>query len=361
MINENKYMTKAIELAKQGIGKVSPNPAVGAIIIKNDKIIGEGFHRSFGGKHAEVEAIENATESVKNSIMFVTLEPCNHYGKTPPCTQRIIKEQIKKVYIAMRDPNPKMSGKSITILEKNGIEVEVGILESDSQNINQPYIKTTKYQLPYIILKSAVSLDGFIADDNGDSKWISNADSRKIVHQWRADYDAIMVGIGTVIKDNPMLNVRDVSGKNPTRIVYDSSASLSENMNLVKTANEIKTIVITDEKISLDYENMCNKNNIEILKLNSSDENKWQKMFKILAEKNIQSVMVEGGGKMQTLLLENNLVDRIDIFYSPKVFGSGIPMMKFNKNKVENSKIFKKSNWKIIGDNVLFSGIVNEY
>ncbi|MEA3500698.1 MAG: bifunctional diaminohydroxyphosphoribosylaminopyrimidine deaminase/5-amino-6-(5-phosphoribosylamino)uracil reductase RibD [Candidatus Marinimicrobia bacterium] len=361
MNDENKYMKKAIELAKRGIGGVSPNPAVGAVIVKDDKIIGEGFHNYFGGKHAEVEAIENATESVIDSTMFVTLEPCNHYGKTPPCTEQIIKEKIKKVIIAMKDPNPQMSGESIKILQENRIEVKIGILESDARKINQPYTKATKFKLPYIILKSALSLDGFIADSNGDSKWISNAKSRKLVHKWRADYDAVMVGIGTVLKDDPMLNVREVSGKNPTRIIYDSSASLIDKLQITKTANEIKTIVITNKILSQKYKKMCEVNEIEILEMKNSDGKELQRILKILAKKNIQSIMVEGGGKLQSLLIENDLVDRIDLFYSSKVFGNGVPMMKFKKNKVKNSEIFKKINWEIIDDNVLFTGIINEY
>jgi len=361
MNDENRYMLRALELAKQGIGKVSPNPAVGAVIVKNNKIIGEGFHNYFGGKHAEVEAIENAMQSVENSTMFVTLEPCNHYGKTPPCTERIIKEGIKKVIIAMEDPNPQMSEKSIKILQENGIEVKSGIFGSDARKINQPYIKATQFKLPYIVLKSALSLDGFIADSNGDSKWISNAKSRKLVHKWRAKYDAIMVGIGTVLKDDPMLNVREVSGKDPTRIIYDPSASLTYNLQIVKTANAIKTIVITNKIVSQEYEKMCEVNEIEILKIENNSKNELREIFKILAQKNIQSVMVEGGGKLQSLLLANDLVDRIDLFYSSKIFGDGIPMMKFPQKLVENSEIFKETKWEIIDDNVLFSGVVNEY
>jgi diaminohydroxyphosphoribosylaminopyrimidine deaminase/5-amino-6-(5-phosphoribosylamino)uracil reductase len=223
-------MSRALELARLGFGKVSPNPMVGCIIVCEGKIIGEGFHQQYGGPHAEVNAIHSVKDKtlLKQSTVYVTLEPCAHYGKTPPCAKLLVEHLVKKVIISNVDPNPLVSGKGIEILRSAGIEVETGLLEQEGLELNKRFFKSIRENAPYIILKWAQTADGFIARDDFDSKWISNKISRKLVHKWRSEEDAILVGKNTAKYDNPTLNVRDWVGKDPLRIVIDHELVLDQ-------------------------------------------------------------------------------------------------------------------------------------
>ncbi|MDD5492289.1 MAG: bifunctional diaminohydroxyphosphoribosylaminopyrimidine deaminase/5-amino-6-(5-phosphoribosylamino)uracil reductase RibD, partial [bacterium] len=222
MKKHEKYMKLALQLAEKGKGKVFPNPMVGAVLVKNGKIISQGYHRYFGGAHAEVEAINNATQPVAGADLYVALEPCAHYGKTPPCTEAIIKAGIKNVYIAMLDPNPLVAGKGIKKLRQHHIPVIAGITTEKAALLNREYIHYIKHKRPYVIMKWAMSLDGKIATRTGDSKWISNEQARKYAHSLRANVEAIIIGINTVLKDDPSLTVRGITGaKNPVRIILD--------------------------------------------------------------------------------------------------------------------------------------------
>ncbi|MDD4047507.1 MAG: bifunctional diaminohydroxyphosphoribosylaminopyrimidine deaminase/5-amino-6-(5-phosphoribosylamino)uracil reductase RibD, partial [Clostridia bacterium] len=221
-----KYMSKAIELAQKGLGYTSPNPLVGTVIVKENRIIGEGYHQYYGGAHAEINAFNNATENVQGATLYVTLEPCSHYGKTPPCVKAIIEKKISKVVIGMMDPNPIVAGNGMKNLKEHGIEVVCGILEDKVKQLNEIYIKYITTKLPFCILKTAMTLDGKIASSIGDAKWITNEESRKYVHEIRHKVSGIMVGIGTVLADNPKLTTRleNKKGKDPIRIIVDSTA-----------------------------------------------------------------------------------------------------------------------------------------
>ncbi len=264
MIDPNIYMQRAFELAKLGIGSVSPNPLVGCVIVYQDKIIGEGYHQKYGESHAEVNAINSVKnkELLKEADVFVTLEPCSHYGKTPPCADLLVKHQVKKVWIANLDPNPKVDGGGIEKLKKAGIEIETGLNSEIGEDINRRFFTFMRKKRPHIILKWAETEDGYVARKNFDSKWISNTYSRQLVHKLRAEEDSIMVGTNTAKYDNPKLNVRDWNGSNPLRIVIDKQLSLANNLHLF--ADDEQTIcynLVNHEKsgsvtyVKLDSEN----------------------------------------------------------------------------------------------------------
>ncbi|MBU5483642.1 bifunctional diaminohydroxyphosphoribosylaminopyrimidine deaminase/5-amino-6-(5-phosphoribosylamino)uracil reductase RibD [Clostridium sp. MSJ-11] len=319
---EEKYMKRALELAKLGEGFVNPNPLVGAVIVREGKIIGEGYHEFFGGPHAEINAFNNATEDVKGAHMYVTLEPCSHYGKTPPCASSIIEKGISKVIIAMKDPNPVVSGRGIDLLKSKGIEVQVGVLEQESKTLNEVFIKYITTKLPYCILKTATTLDGKIATATGDSKWITGEKSREYVHQVRNKISGIMVGVETVIKDNPSLTTRlkDRKGRNPIRIIVDSKGRIPLESKLLK--EEGKTIIATTENISSDKCFKLEELGAEIivtpLKNNRVD---LKYLMKELGERRIDSILLEGGGTLNYSALKEGVVDKVMAFIAPKIIG----------------------------------------
>ena len=322
---EEKYMRRALELAKLGIGAVNPNPLVGAVIVKDGKIIGEGYHKAYGGSHAEVNAFNNAVENVRNAHMYVTLEPCSHYGKTPPCAKAIVEKGIKKVTISMMDPNPLVSGKGIEILKNNGIEVELGLLEEESRKLNEIFIKYITTKEPFCIMKTASTLDGKIATITGDSKWVTNEKSREYVHYIRHRLSAIMVGADTVIKDNPSLTTRlkDIKGRNPVRIIADSSARIPLDSKVFK--EEGRTIIATTEKASKDKLNSIKELGGEII-ITPLKEDRVDLNFlmKKLGEEKIDSVLLEGGGTLNYSALRAGIVDKVMTFIAPKIIGGAL-------------------------------------
>jgi diaminohydroxyphosphoribosylaminopyrimidine deaminase/5-amino-6-(5-phosphoribosylamino)uracil reductase len=256
LCTDEKFMERAIELAKMGWGRTNPNPLVGAVLVKDGRIIAEGFHRALGKSHAEVDAFDNAAEDISGSNLYVNLEPCSHYGRTPPCAKAIIDANIKKVVIAMADPNPKVSGRGIKMLRDAGIEVKVGVLENEALKLNEIFINYIVKKKPFVIMKSAVTLDGKIATVSGDSKWITGEESRNYVHVIRDRVSAIMVGINTVLKDNPSLTTRriDKEGKDPIRIIVDSRGILPEDSNVIKSDSKAGVILATTSCIPKEKE-----------------------------------------------------------------------------------------------------------
>ena len=248
MVDDVAYMKRAIALAKLATGHTSPNPLVGAVVVKDNTIIGEGYHHKAGTAHAEVHALNQAGDNAKGATLYVTLEPCSHYGKTPPCTEALIEAGIKKVYVGNLDPNPKVAGGGIKILNDHGIETETGILEEECRQLNDIFFHYIQNDIPYTALKYAMTLDGKIATATGESKWITGEEARRHVHTLRHQYAAIMAGIGTVLADDPMLNARIEHGNDPIRVICDSNLRISEGSNIVKTAREIPTIIATISK-----------------------------------------------------------------------------------------------------------------
>ncbi len=354
-MTDEEYIQSAIKLAKKGSGNVSPNPMVGCVIVKNGKIIGKGYHKKYGGNHAEINAVNSAETSVENSTVYVTLEPCSITGNTPPCTDRLIKEKVKRVVIGTKDPNPLVNGKGIAKLKKAKIDVSCGVQENESRELNKFYNKYMTESIPYVTLKAAVTLDGKISDENGDSKWISSVESRKLVHKLRAEYDAVLAGIGTVIKDDPLLNVRMVKGRNPKKIILDSNLKINPKQKIFGSKNEGNIIIVTstESKMKKRKINALMKAGAKILfvKRDSKGYLNLKSILKKLAKEKITSVFVEGGSRVFNSFLNKKLFDEILLFVSPKIFGRGLSWAgEFNISKAVNLKI---TGGKKIGEDVL--------
>lgn len=331
-ITDQQAVKRCLELALNGIGSVSPNPLVGAVIIDNGKIIAEGWHKQFGGIHAEIDAINNAEKngisSFENLTLAVNLEPCSHFGKQPPCVDTIIEKKFKRVIIGMKDPNPLVAGKGIEKLKEANIDVEVGVLENDCTWINRFFCKYITTQKPFIIMKAAQSLDGCIATKTGESKWITCDESRRRVHVLRNEADAVLIGINTLLEDNPLLDTRflENSNHNPAAIIFDSKLRIDINSNIVQQAkNRIVIVVHTidnDDKIKLLLEK-----NVILIKA-KKDENQLidieDALTKISSAYKFSSILIEGGSKIFSSFIEKDLVDELHVFIAPMIIGNGL-------------------------------------
>ena len=315
-------MTRAMKLAHGGQGHVNPNPLVGAVLVKDGKIIGEGYHKIFGEAHAEINALNNTKEPPAGATLYVTMEPCNHHGKTPPCTVRIIKEKIKRVVIGMHDPNPAVAGHGLEKLQSSGIEVSEGILKNAVEKQNEVFIKYIQSGIPFCALKTAMTLDGKISTFTGDSKWISNEKSRAFVHQLRHRYSAIMTGVNTVIKDDPLLNDRSgiVPPSHPIRIIVDSNGRTPENAKLLN--HEAKTIIAITAKASDEFQQKMKKNGVDLIICPEKDQKvDLIYLLKQLGERGIDSILLEGGSTLNFSALQQGIIDKVYSFISPKMVG----------------------------------------
>ena len=363
-INE-KYMRMAIELAKKGAGAVNPNPMVGAVVVKNGEVIGRGYHKFFGGPHAEVYALEEAGEKAEGATIYVTLEPCSHYGKTPPCAKKIIDMGIKKCFIGSSDPNPKVAGKGVAILKEAGIEVVENVLKEECDEVNQVFFKYIKTKIPYLFVKCGITLDGKIALSNGISKWITNSIAREKVQYYRNKFMGIMVGINTVLTDNPSLTARIENGVNPFRIIVDPNLQIDENCKVVKNNEDEKTVIITSKKnlFTEDAENT----EIQIKQKRLSEENKvkfifidgekfsFKEMLEEIGKTGIDSILLEGGETLISLAFEENVIDGGEIFIANKILGdsSAKPFISgFVREKMEEAVQLTNVRNNIYGENV---------
>lgn len=357
---DERFMRAAIKLAGKGLGKTSPNPAVGAVIVKDGRIIAKGYHKKAGLPHAEIEALRSAPEgSAKGATLYVTLEPCCHFGRTPPCTDAIINSGIKRVVIGMKDPNPLVSGKGIGILKRKGIEVASGILEADCINLNRPYIKYIQTKLPFVTLKLASTLDGKIATSTGESKWITGEAARRHVHKMRSAVDAIMAGSGTIIKDDPELTVRLAKGKNPRRVILDSSFSVPLTSKVFK--GEAPIVFTTKAASAEKIEKACGLGAEVIILPKIKDGVDIKKALQELGKREITSVLVEGGGRLAASLLKNGMADKLALFLAPMLIGAeGLPSIGGLGVKALNKAIRLKSiSSKMIGSDILIEGLIN--
>lgn len=320
---DRKMMRNSLRLAKKGCGFVAPNPLVGATIVKNGKIIGEGYHQKFGEAHAEVNAINNATESVKGASIYVSLEPCSHQGKTPACSLALIQHGFKRVIIASLDPNPLVSGKGVQMLKQASIEVEVGILEKEALKLNERFFKFIQTKKPFIAIKMASSLDGKIATYNGDSKWITNEKSRAFSHRLRLQYSSILVGINTVLTDDPSLNVRlkNINTKNPLRIVLDSKLQIPFKAKILDIGIAPTWIATTKQASSIKIKQLENLGLTVLICPEINGKIDLNFLIEKLGNEGIDSLLVEGGGTVNFGFAKEKLVDKVYAFLAPKLIG----------------------------------------
>lgn len=319
---DEKYMRLAMQLAGNAIGRTSPNPLVGAVIVKDNRVVGCGWHRKAGTPHAEVHALNQAGELAQGADVYVTLEPCAHYGKTPPCAKALVEAKVKNVYGGLLDVNPKVAGKGFKILEDAGIHVEYGFLQDELRKQNEVFFKWIEHKKPFVVLKAAMTLDGKIATATGQSKWITNETSRAYGYKLRDIYDGIMVGINTVIEDNPMLTSRVDGGKNPIRIVVDSSLKIDINANVVQDKSA-KTIVATTDKADKDKILKLQAQDVDVIVVDKDEKDKVdiEKLLDILGQQNICSILVEGGATLSGSFVAKKLVDKVYFFIAPKIVG----------------------------------------
>lgn len=319
------FMRKTLELAEKGRGSTNPNPMVGAVVVKNGKVIASGYHRRVGALHAEAIALKKAGKKAKGAELYVNLEPCAHIGRTPPCTDAIIKGGIKKVYCAMIDPNPLNNGRGLKLLKKNRIPVSVGLLEDEARRLNEVFIKYMTKKMPFVTLKMAESLDGKIATKNRDSKWITSEESRRYVYRLREEADAVLVGVNTVIKDNPILTSR--TKRSPLKIILDADFKVPENARIFSRSSPALSIVAIlktslGKKSSSKKIKRLNKKGVLVIPLpGERDRINLNRLLKELAEFEVAHLLVEGGGDTAAGFLENRLVDRVLFFIAPKIIG----------------------------------------
>jgi diaminohydroxyphosphoribosylaminopyrimidine deaminase/5-amino-6-(5-phosphoribosylamino)uracil reductase len=322
--HQEQWMRRALELAGKAAGRTSPNPMVGAVIVKNGRVIAEGYHKKAGRPHGEIEALRKAGKRARGAQMFVNLEPCCHKGRTPPCTDAIIESGIKEVFVGLRDPNPLVAGKGIRQLKRAGITVHSGLLKVECQRLNEVFVKYVQTGTPFVTLKSALSLDGKIATSTGESQWITGPEARERVHRMRDQVDAILVGAGTVLKDNPRLTTRLKKGKghNPARVILDARAEIPLKARVFHHANRDRVVYITTNKASAVRVNRLKDRGIEVQMISErSNRISLNKLIKILGSMEIDSVLLEGGGGINASALKEGIVDKVVLFLAPLIIG----------------------------------------
>jgi diaminohydroxyphosphoribosylaminopyrimidine deaminase/5-amino-6-(5-phosphoribosylamino)uracil reductase len=323
-IVDETYMKMALSLAEQGRGWTSPNPLVGAVVVKDGEVVGKGFHQSAGGPHAEVFALEESGDDARGATLYVTLEPCNHTGRTPPCTHAILKSRIKRLVVGMKDPNPRVTGGGLDYLRRQGLDVAVGVCEDECRRLNEIFIKYASTTLPFVILKCAATLDGRIATRTGDSKWITNPHSRHFVHELRHAADAVMVGIGTVVKDNPQLTTRleGRKGSDPMRIVLDTHLSMPLDAKLLHLSSNSDTLIVSSSSVSPEKRKSLQRAGVQLLSMGCHEDRiDLKALVRELGRRQITSLLIEGGSRVNGSALRAGIVDKVHMFYAPKICG----------------------------------------
>ncbi len=347
-MNHSDFMKIALSLAERRKGLTHPNPTVGCVIVKDGKVVGRGYHERAGKPHAEVVALQEAGEKARGSTVYVTLEPCSHYGKTPPCSDALIKAGVKEVFVALQDPNPLVSGKGINRLKEAGIKVYVGLCEEEARRLNEDFFLYIREKRPYITLKMAQSIDGRFATLTGDSKWITSEESRRLAHKLRAEASAILVGVGTVISDDPQLTVRHVkTDKQPLKVILDPNLDTPLSSKVFK---EGRTIIFTSRR---EVEEIKKLNDVEVINLelvNGAFD--LQEVVRKLYEREVMHLMVEGGGYTITSFLRAGLFDRVCVFQAPKFIGEGKGVGDLGVRRVSESITLKLREFKQLSSDV---------
>jgi len=357
-------MRAAMRLARRGAGTVSPNPLVGAVLVRGSKIVGSGYHRFFGGPHAECNALEIARKKARGADLYINLEPCSHFGKTPPCADALIAAGIRRAFIGMQDPNALVSGSGIKKLAAAGITVETGILERECRQLNEAFIKYITCKIPFVYLKLAASLDGKIATASGDSKWITGAAARAMVHGLRSRVDAVMVGIGTVLSDDPLLTARLYPGanKNPLRVIVDSTLRTPLRSRLLATARDVPTIIATTDNSLKSRAAAVTQSGAELLNIPARNGRVNLKLLmKKLAQRGIASVLIEGGSALSAAALQDGIVDKVLFFYAPKIIGgknSYSMVGDAGREKISRAITLTDIRYRRVGDDILVEGYI---
>ena len=356
------YMMRALELAARGQGYVEPNPMVGCVIVRDGEVVGEGWHRAFGQPHAEIEALAVAGQRAAGATMYVTLEPCCHFGKTPPCSKAVVAAGLRRVVVAQQDPFPAVSGGGLKEIAGAGIDVEVGVCTEQAQALNAPYLKLIRTGRPWVIAKWAMTLDGKIAARTGDSKWISGQASREIVHALRSRVDAVLVGRGTVAMDDPLLTARPQGARVATRIVLDTGASLPVFGQLVKTAQQTPVLVIVGPKADQDQCGGLEQAGCEIFRCQrETPEERLNEVLDELGRRRMTNVLVEGGSQVLGSLFDANAIDEVHAFVAPKLIGgqqSPTPLAGAGLSLISQAMQLENPRWQTIGDDLYIHGRV---
>lgn len=318
-----RYMKRALTLARKGVGRTAPNPVVGCVIVRDGKIVGEGWHKKAGTPHAEIHALNMAGEAACGADVYVTLEPCCHHGKTPPCCDALIAAGVRRVVAGMVDPFPQVAGKGLQTLQQAGIRVEDGMLEEQCQELNKGFIKVVTTGMPYLIYKSAMTMDGNIATVTGHSRWVTGEKSRSLVHRLRSQCDAVMVGVDTIIADNPQLTVRHVKGRDPIRVIVDSRLRTPESVHVLQGPDVAKTIIATCETDPTVHQRYLSQGATLLVCRQYDGRVEMTDLLAKLAKQGVQTILLEGGSRLAGDLLQHGLIDECIFFYAPKVVGNG--------------------------------------
>lgn len=334
------WMRLALNLAKRGLGKTWPNPMVGAVIVKDHELIAQGYHKAYGGAHAEVDALNDTSHDVTGATMYVTLEPCSHEGKQPPCALKIIDSGIKRVVVAMEDPNPLVAGKGIAILREHGIQVDVGVMEWEARQLNEAFIHYITKNTPFVLYKGAMTLDGKVATREGDAKHLSCDTSRMMVQVWRSRFQAIMVGIGTVLADDPRLNTRIEGERSPVRVILDTSLRIPENARMLSLEDSETWIFTTNRAPRPKFEALSKRDRVRVIEVqqNHRDSVDLKEVMDYLAKEGIASVLLEGGPNVTYSMLEEGLIHKVALFVAPRIIGG-----RHAKSLVEGEGVAKLS------------------
>ncbi|HVP76628.1 MAG TPA: bifunctional diaminohydroxyphosphoribosylaminopyrimidine deaminase/5-amino-6-(5-phosphoribosylamino)uracil reductase RibD [Thermodesulfobacteriota bacterium] len=358
-MDDEKWMKRALRLAEAGKGRTSPNPLVGAVLVKRGKMVGEGYHAKIGEAHAEIVALRQAGDKARGAVLYVNLEPCTHYGRTPPCAPQVIKAGVKRVVIGMEDPNPVVHGKGIEALKKAGLDIKVGVLVEECRRLNEAFCKYILNKQPFVLLKAAATLDGKIATRNGDSKWISGEASRRLVHKVRDQVDGVLVGVGTILRDDPLLTARRKEGREPYRIVLDSRLKIPEEARVFEhSASEV--ILATTELAPCEKVERLEKRGVRVLIIHSKEGRvDLRSCLTKLAEIGVMNLLVEGGSQVNGSFLDEGLIDKLLLFLSPRLMGDPKALGIFDGRGVSNLSeaiTIKEISTKRIGEDLFVEG-----
>lgn len=361
--SHEKFMRAALGLARKGQGKTSPNPAVGAVVVRKGRVIAAGFHHRAGGPHAEVEALDRLQGKARpEDTLYVTLEPCNHYGRTPPCTQAILEKGVRKVVVGMRDPNPRVKGRGCEYLSRRGVEIVTGVLEEECRRLNEWFVTYVTLGRPFVIAKTAMTLDGWTATSTGHSRWVTNERSRAWVHRLRSQVDAIMVGLGTVTADDPLLTTRlgKRGGKDPVRVIVDTNLRIPENARVLGWAEGSETLVAVGEDVPSRRLKRLERKGVSFLPCpKKEDRIDLRALMDILGRRSVTSLLLEGGATLMGAMIRERLVDKFCVFKAPKILGGndGRPMaLGQGPSRMDQSLVLKDVRVRRFGDDLLIVG-----